>query len=160
MNELFEADIADIKEEITPYSLKDNIYYVGESYSISYVITKKRPNKISISLETEYKDEIELKNNSEIAVTIIFEPTSIGQKSFQLLVKARSTTQVLLERTFNVKAKSVEIAAEIEKQLPKVMKLGQTAEVIFLFTNKGNQAITGINIEVNQIEEKQLARQE
>lgn len=143
---------------IQPFS--ENIYYINEKYIGKYAIKNNISYKATISIETPFLNEIILNNlhstlngGEKKEIEIYFNPYSTGEKSFKLIVSAPRISEILLEKKIlNVETRSVNIEGKIEKKLPTSMKLGQNSEIIFLFTNKSNQTVTGINIDIKQIE--------
>lgn len=135
-------------------------YYIEGCYSGSYFIEKLIAYDLQLKWKTNFSsDEIKLEGNSYIKkreeFKIHISPKSLGEKTFNLFVEAtlgKKIKQNLLEKNFWIQKKSLVIEAKTEKELPATMKLGEKAEVIFLFTNTGNQTATDINIEVKQIE--------
>jgi len=101
------------------------------------------------------KNEIEI-TKKEQPIVIIFSPAQEGNSIFSLLLeKAGKETKIqFLNRILNAeKAKAAEeVSAQVVHALPNYMKLGQKADIIFSFTNNSSQAVTGVNIEIKQID--------
>ena len=142
--------------EEEPSLLNGVTYYIEETYKFFYSIENRSSHELTIKMETA-SSEIELldnkiKKNTAQQCSIILKPTSEGKKSFQLFAELPRVKKEILKKIFNVELKSIEIEAKIDKPLPNSMKLGQKAETIFLFANKGNQTVTGVSIDIKQIE--------
>lgn len=157
-------DVANFKSdwydfvEIKPFN--DPVYYVGEKYTATFLFQNKLTYNVTIVLDKTSSSEIKLASD-QISVSqgvkqeikIFFNPNSSGEKILNLYVHIpRGGACLLLEKKFQVKAKVIAVEGQIEKSLPIAMKLGQKAETIFLFTNKGNQTVTGVSIDIKQIE--------
>lgn len=98
--------------------------------------------------------EIEIPGKQEKTFGIVFSPRQEGKINFLLLLekKAQESEIYLLSRNLTVIKATAEIDAVINEPLPKNMKLAQKKEIIFLFTNKSNRAVTGVTIEIEQVE--------
>ena len=151
-------------KELEPILSENGTYYIGENTDYFFSIINPYAYFASVSLNTKFPEEIKLYNgefkvqeikigkNTTIDIKVSLELSSVGQKNFKIFVKNNKNKAQTLEKNFNVESKSILVEAKIDKQLPASMKLGQKSEVIFLFTNKGNQPVTGISIEIKQTE--------
>jgi hypothetical protein len=150
--------------------LKDNNYYKlieesdfnGDSYCISETYTAffSIINKLAFSQKlifvTNSPEEIKLVNASSLGryeerkLEIQFSPISLGEKKFELYIESpRILKQRLLEKNFCVQEKpGLNVEGYIKKNLPKRISVGQTAEVVFEFKNKGNCPVTDVLIKV------------
>ena len=136
----------------------EDSYYVGERYTAFFTIINKLAIYQKLLFSTDSLDEIKLENASPLGkreerkLEIQFNPNSAGQKTFHLFLMTPRGKQSLMEKIFYVQTKSnVKIEGSVKKALPLLMKLGKEHEVIFLFTNTGNQAITGVTINIEEI---------
>jgi hypothetical protein len=149
--QLFEAESSSLtnKEE----------FFLGHVYEADYEIINDGAFDRDLVLAN---DSFRFNNNSnrfnvpigKTKFKITFSPNQLGSNSFliTLLKKAQVRKDVeLLNRSLNVIKATQKIDGQVEG-LPPSMKLGQKAEILFLFTNAGNQVVNGISIEVKQIE--------
>lgn len=153
------GDWYEFKEKNTLSS--SSSYYKDEEYTGIYSIKNKITYEATISLKT-LSSEISLDVDAPFTVSpgekkemkIVFKPISIGEKKFKLYLAfyGESKSIVLLDKKLQVKEKSILVEGKVEKKLPTSMKLGQKSETIFLFTNKGNQMVTDVSIDIKQIE--------
>lgn len=135
-------------------------FFIETTYKASF----KFHNKLSFSRtlklpDSQFKfhpggtDSLEFKKGPSEVFKIIFSPVQEGEVEFSLILekKSREFAEKILDRKLQVKKAIVKIESQIEG-LPASMKLGQKAEVNFRFTNRGNQTVRGINIEIKQME--------
>ncbi len=152
------GDWYEFKEKNTLSS--SSSYYKDEEYTGIYSIKNKITYEATISLKT-LSSEISLVEapfsvspGEKKEMKIVFKPIYIGEKKFKLYLAfyGESKSIVLLDKKLQVKEKSILVEGKVEKKLPTSMKLGQKSETIFLFTNKGNQMVTDVSIDIKQIE--------
>ncbi len=123
----------------------------------------KFKNHLNLSRKLQFlEDPFKFENNetslniaakTEQIFKIIFTPVQVGNNNFSLILEkiAKGPRVALLNRNLKVIKATEKINSQVTG-LPTTMKLGQKAEIIFLFANVGNQPVSGINIEVKQIE--------
>jgi hypothetical protein len=157
------SKIANIEVQETKPLSSNNVYYKGESYTGSYSIFNEITYPINITFASTLNEAkaiglpLQINRGERKELSVSFTPESTGDKKFEFFVThaRQKTPLLLLEKTMLVQEKEdikkPTIEASVQSGLPSAMKLGQRANVIFLFTNTGEGEATGISIEIKQI---------
>lgn len=131
-------------------------YIIDNFYQGNYQIQNKG---IVRTLEIRNSEDFSINGYKQITIpkttynfTLNFSPKKNTSMNLELVLKSigREVEIQLLKRTLQVqqKHKTIEIEGHVQGSLPPYLKLGERRKIIFLFSNKGNQAVEGVNIEI------------
>lgn len=148
--------------EVTNQGFSEEKEYVIDGfYQGNYQIQNKG---ITRTLEIRNSEDFSINGYKEITIpkttfnfTLNFSPKKIAPMNLELVLKpiGREVEIQLVKRTLQVQQqhKIIKIEGHIRGSLPPRMKLGDQRKIIFLFSNKGNQAVEGVNIKIKTINE-------
>lgn len=133
----------------------------GKQYIWAYKLVShfSRPRKLIISSEnitfTENKTEILVPKSShteiETIFSIIFTPkTNTDSVKINLFIeKSFREPEIILIRKNLLADKNkpeIKIEGQLGNSVPRIMKVGEQKQIIFLFKNESQQPATGVNI--------------
>lgn len=149
--------------EVTNQGLyEEEKYVIDNSYQGYYQI--KNTSGINRTLLIVNSEDLTINKFKEIVIpkkstvnfTVNFNPKKIGRINFKLVLTMEGRREVeiqLINRTLNVqeKKKIIKITGCIPHLLPTHMKLGEKKKIIFIFNNRGNQTVEGIEIKIKEL---------
>jgi hypothetical protein len=130
-------------------------FIIGRSYEAHFRIINNSaiPRELIVYNDafkfSDNRDRFRVLQRQEVDFKVVFSPVQEGNENFLLVLKRGGQEQAvnLLSRSLRVvKKSSAKIDVQIKQTLPKYMKLGQKADVIFLLTHKGDEPVNGIHI--------------
>lgn len=135
-------------------------YLIGKTYLCDYQLQTNFPTSRELILDADNNFQFKEGNGKQLTIakkktttnfSLIFSPQNLGVHKFMLFLSSKNVKSidvVLLERKLVVLSDRIEIESAIQKNLPKIMKLGQKEKIVFYFENKSNQSLTGASIEI------------